>query len=479
MNATIPGSGPRRYAVVGTGSRAQMFVDAMLTTHADVGTPVAWCDVNGVRMSYYDELYRAARGADAPLPPRYAPDDFDKLLAEVNPDGVVVTSPDWTHHRYVVAALENGCDVIVEKPLTTSVESARAIAASAAGSSAGLVMTFNYRYSPRNSTVKQLILDGAIGDVTSVHFEWVLDTSHGADYFRRWHRLKDRSGGLLVHKATHHFDLVNWWLGDVPATVFALGGLRFYGAENAKARGLGPRPVRSRDDAGRGSDPFALDLAADDKLRRLYLEAEGDDGYIRDQDVFGEGITIEDNLNVLVGYERGASLSYTLNAHSPWEGYRVAFNGTAGRIEIEVVESAHKAPDPGRTPSGSGARAPGSCCRSTGSRRSRCRCRKARTGLMATAEGTACSWTTCSAGPATTPWAARRAPRTASAASPSGWPATSRWPLGNRCGWRTWVCRCGPRTSGRALRAHHEGAGDGWFRAPGRERGRRAAAGRP
>ncbi|WP_199520974.1 Gfo/Idh/MocA family protein [Jiangella anatolica] len=347
MNPTIPGGGPRRYAVVGTGSRAQLYVDALLTTHADVGAPVAWCDVNGTRMSYYDERVRVAKGPDAPLPRRYGPDDFGALLEEVRPDGVIVTSPDWTHDRYVIAALAHGSDVVVEKPLTVSVDKARAIADAARESRAGLVMTFNYRYSPRNSTVKQLIRDGAIGDVTSVHFEWVLDTSHGADYFRRWHRLKDRSGGLLVHKAAHHFDLVNWWLDDVPATVFALGGLRFYGAENAKARGLGPRPARSRDDAGRAADPFALDLAADDTLRRLYLEAEGDDGYVRDQDVFGEGITIEDNLSVLVGYERGATLSYALNAHSPWEGYRVAFNGTAGRLEIEVVESAHRAPDPG------------------------------------------------------------------------------------------------------------------------------------
>ena len=49
-----------------------------------------------------------------------------------------------------------------------------------------------------------------------MHFEWALDTVHGADYFRRWHREKKNSGGLLVHKSSHHFDLVNWWLGDVP-----------------------------------------------------------------------------------------------------------------------------------------------------------------------------------------------------------------------------------------------------------------------
>ena len=62
-----------------------------------------------------------------------------------------------------------------------------------------------------------------------MHFEWLLDTAHGADYFRRWHRLKDVSGGLLVHKSTHHFDLVNWWLADVPTRVYASGGLKFYG----------------------------------------------------------------------------------------------------------------------------------------------------------------------------------------------------------------------------------------------------------
>lgn len=342
MNATTP----RRYAVVGTGSRAAMYVDALLGSHADAGTPVAWCDPSPTRMSYYDERYAAARPGE-PLPPRFAPEEFGRLLDEVAPDAVVVTSPDWTHHRYVVEALDRGLDVVVEKPLTTSAEHGREIAAAVARSAGSLVLTFNYRYAPRNSAVKRLIAEGAVGAVTSVHFEWLLDTVHGADYFRRWHRDKDRSGGLLVHKASHHFDLVNWWLADVPATAYALGGLRFYGAGNAKQRGLGPRPVRSRDDAARAADPFALDLAADDTLRRLYLEAEGDDGYIRDQDVFGEGITIEDTLSLAVGYEGGATMAYSLHAHAPWEGYRVAINGTEGRIELDVVETAHRSREPG------------------------------------------------------------------------------------------------------------------------------------
>ena len=67
-----------------------------------------------------------------------------------------------------------------------------------------------------------------IGEVLSVDFHWMLDTRHGADYFRRWHRNKANSGGLIIHKATHHFDLINWLLSSVLETVYATGHFRFY-----------------------------------------------------------------------------------------------------------------------------------------------------------------------------------------------------------------------------------------------------------
>jgi predicted dehydrogenase len=201
-----------------------------------------------------------------------------------------------------------------------------------------LIVTFNYRYSPRNSAVRRLLQQGAIGEVTSVHFEWLLDTIHGADYFRRWHRERASSGGLLVHKSTHHFDLVNWWLGAAPELVFAQTDLRFYGAENARKRGLTGRPERAHGAPGLGTDPFLLDISRDERLKRLYLDAEHEDGYVRDQDVFGEGIDIDDNMSVMVRYTDRAVLTYSLHAHAPWEGYRVAFNGTAGRLELDVVE---------------------------------------------------------------------------------------------------------------------------------------------
>ena len=333
----------RRYGVVGTGARAQMFITALAGDFTDVAELVAWCEPNPARMDHADRVV-AARGP-GPAPARYAPDDLERMVAEQRLDTVVVTSPDWTHAEMASRALRAGADVVLVKPLTTSLEGCRAIVSAVEETGRSLVLTFNYRYSPRNAALKEVLAGGEIGEVTSVHFEWVLDTMHGADYFRRWHRDKRHSAGLAVHKASHHFDLMNWWLSDVPDWVFASGGLRFYGDENARARGLGDRPPRGTVDPP-SSDPFALDLREDPVLRALYWDAERHDGYLRDRDVFAPGVTIEDNLSVMVGYARGAVLTYSLNAHSPWEGYRVTVNGTGGRAELEVVERSAVLPGP-------------------------------------------------------------------------------------------------------------------------------------
>ena len=330
-----------RYALVGTGSRSEMYVRAILGQHADVAELVALSDLNPGRVQYYQDFAAGLSDGTSIPPVAFEPADLAGFIAENAIDRVIITTPDFTHADFIVTALEAGSDVVVEKPLTIDAEGCRRITEAVAATGRNVVVTFNYRYSPRNSALKDIIQSGVLGKVTSVDFSWVLDTVHGADYFRRWHREKANSGGLLIHKASHHFDLVNWWIDDVPARVFASGGLKFYGDKNAAARGLGARPERGTgSDADAVPDPFVLDLREDDKLRALYYENERYDGYRRDQDVFTAGITIEDNLAVVVDYDGGPTLSYSLNAHSPWEGYRVAVNGTEGRAELEVVERA-------------------------------------------------------------------------------------------------------------------------------------------
>ncbi|NJC23871.1 putative dehydrogenase [Arthrobacter pigmenti] len=326
-----------RVVLIGTGSRAEMYVRAALGDQASSTELVAVSDTNPGRAQYYLDL--AAELWPESKVAQFPPGELTQFIRDNGIGRVIVTTPDYTHADYIVEALQAGADVVVEKPLTIDAESCRRVCRAIEETGRDVVVTFNYRYSPRNSALKEIIQSGAIGKVTSIDFSWMLDTVHGADYFRRWHRQKENSGGLLIHKASHHFDLVNWWIDDVPERVFASGGLRFYGETNAAGRGLTDRPKRGTIDEA-ADDPFALDLRDDERLNALYYANEHHDGYQRDQDVFAPGITIEDNLALVVDYASGPTLSYSLNAHSPWEGYRVAVNGTHGRAELEVVERA-------------------------------------------------------------------------------------------------------------------------------------------
>jgi len=328
-----------RYAIVGLGSRSGMFSNALLGDYREHGQLVALCDSNQHRMEVWNRRLCEQHGSE-PLP-CYRHDRFEEMLDTERVDRVIVTTVDRTHHDYIIRAMEAGRDVISEKPMTVDAEKCQAILDCIERTGRELRVTFNYRYAPHVSKIKELIAAGAIGDVKSVHFEYLLDTKHGADYFRRWHRDKRNSGGLMVHKATHHFDLVNWWIDSSPKTVFGFGDLVFYGRANAEGRGVTSFYDRGTGHPNAAGDPFALDLNASDNLRELYLEAEREDGYRRDQSVFGDGISIEDDMSVAVRYRSGATMSYHLTAYSPWEGWRVAFNGSEGRLEYEDVHTSY------------------------------------------------------------------------------------------------------------------------------------------
>lgn len=329
----------KRYAQVGIGGRARFFYEAIADDFSDTSELVAFCDINQTRMDYANKVLQEKYKYN-PIP-TYICDKFDDMIREQKPDVVIVTSIDRTHHTYIIRAMELGCDVITEKPMTTDEVKAQAIIDAIRHTGKDLRVTFNYRYAPHNTKIRELIMNDTIGDVHSVHFEWLLDTRHGADYFRRWHRDKRNSGGLLVHKATHHFDLVNFWLDTRPNIVFSMGDLMFYGRENAEKRGVTKFYYRAHGSKNAKDDPFAIDLEDNENLKALYLDAETEDGYLRDQSVFGDGISIEDTMGVLVKYENNAILTYSLNAYMPWEGFRVAFNGSKGRIQVTVVESTY------------------------------------------------------------------------------------------------------------------------------------------
>mgnify|MGYP000843896077 CR=1 FL=1 len=313
----------KRYAIVGLGYRGTyMFLEPMHKKYQEVAQLVALCDSNRGRAA----LARERTGLDLPI---YT--DYQQMLAEVDCDTVIVSTPDFTHHKVILASLRSGKDVICEKPMTIFDDKCREILAAEKETGKKVTVTFNCRFHPYMTKIKELV--AKVGKTYSVELDWYLDTVHGADYFRRWHRYLKKSGGLLLHKSTHHFDVINWWLNSYPEEVSAFGTRRFYGPVRDK------RGTRCLTCEYKDTCEFYWDIEEDPFYRQFYLEAEEEDNYIRDSCVFDESIDIYDSMAVNVKYQSGALLAYSLIAHSPYEGWNASISGTKGRMEVGEIYS--------------------------------------------------------------------------------------------------------------------------------------------
>lgn len=314
----------KRFAMVGTGHRGSgMWGKDLARDYADYIEFVGLCDINGGRV----EAAKKLMNVDCPTFT-----DFEKMMTTVKPDVLIVTTVDSTHDYFIIRGMELGADIITEKPMTTDELKCELILEAEVRTGKNVTVAFNYRYSPQRAKMYELIRSGIIGEITSVDFHWYLDVNHGADYFRRWHRLREKSGSLWVHKATHHFDLLNWWLDSDPEEVFAFGKLEYYGKNNAF------RGVNCRTCEHKNTCKHFWDMTKDSRLMRLYADNEHIDGYLRDGCVFKEDIDIFDKMGASIRYVNGVQVSYSLTTYSPYEGYRIAFNGTKGRLETWIEE---------------------------------------------------------------------------------------------------------------------------------------------
>lgn len=318
-----------KVALVGTGIRGStMWGRSLVREYANEVEFTGLCDINPGRLEYVKEYM----GVDCPT---YT--DFDEMMRAAmmrgaKPDTVIVTTVDSTHHEYIIRALEYGCNVVTEKPMTTDAEKCQAILDAQARTRKAVTVTFNYRYSPHRQRMKELLMAGRIGKVRSVDFHWYLDVYHGASYFRRWHGKERYGGTLFVHKATHHFDLLNWWLESEPEEVFAYGELEYYGHNNPF------RHTNCRGCPHADQCKHYWDITTDSRAMDLYVAHEHHDGYLRDGCVWSEEIDIYDKMSAQIQYANGVHVSYSCTTYSPYEGYRIAFNGTRGRLEAWVKE---------------------------------------------------------------------------------------------------------------------------------------------
>ena len=218
------------------------------------------------------------------------------MLERERPEQVVVCGPDHTHAGQIKAALLRGVDVLTEKPMVLTAAEANDIAALDRAGPASVRVAHNLRYLNAHRLIKSLLERGDIGRIRAAALDYRLRPGHGASYFRRWHRHRERSGGLELTKSTHHLDLLNWWIADRPVDVTAFSDRLFYTADS----------------------PHGVPADAD----------------------------IDDTLHAAVRYAGGATATYSLIGCAPWEGYELTIFGETGSLDYRFEVRPPEGHDP-------------------------------------------------------------------------------------------------------------------------------------
>lgn len=149
--------------------------------------------------------------------------DYRKLLERDDLDAVIIASPNHLHLEHACAAFDAGLHVLLQKPMALNLGDCDTI--TAAGKAAGKTLQVGlvYRYSALFRMMAGIIQEGRIGEPAMAwchEFRVPFPIGRG----REWRYRQAESGGSLVEKDCHHFDLFNWMLGALPVRAHAIGG---------------------------------------------------------------------------------------------------------------------------------------------------------------------------------------------------------------------------------------------------------------
>ncbi len=302
-----------RFGIIGTGSRGiGSYGRGLREEFADQADITALSDADPVRLRLGAEALEVERASTDPA----------VVLANPDVDAVIVTTPDSTHADLACAALAAGKHLLCEKPIATTVEDCNRIRAAARSSAGGFMTGFVLRYVPFFQDMHRAIGDGEIGAPQAAA---ITDNRDGAGYFRRWHRLRANSGGLLVHKSCHALDIVGWMLDARPRSVSASGGVAVYT----------PKPwagERCLTCQAAADCPEYVDVTAG-RLKQLYYDAEATSGYVADTCVFNSEKDTVDHASAAIEYEGGRRAVYTMCLFSPYTEREIGVWGADGKVE--------------------------------------------------------------------------------------------------------------------------------------------------
>lgn len=195
-----------KLGVIGCGCRGiDCFAD--LTEKRFDSKISALCDTNSVRLNQAAKKLKAKPGLYTSV---------EVMFANEQLDGVFITTPDYYHEEHGVAALNAGVNILIDKPLASTVAGCQKIIAAAKSHNKVAMMGFNLRHEPTLKRLKEIVDSGQLGRILMIENREFYNG--GRTYMARWNRKYDFCGGLWVHKGSHDFDIFQWLL-DFPRPV--------------------------------------------------------------------------------------------------------------------------------------------------------------------------------------------------------------------------------------------------------------------
>ena len=200
-----------RYGIIGTGMmgcehiRNLMQIEgAEVTAIADISEESRNWGVNACTGEFSPQVFN----------------NYEELLASDNVDAVVVATPNFTHIDVMREIFKTDKHVLLEKPMCTSVEDAKEVVQSSKSHKGVVWIGLEYRYMTTISATLENL--EAVGDIRMCAIR-----EHRFPFLKKvnnWNRFNQNTGGTLVEKCCHFFDLMNQVIPSDPVSVFASGG---------------------------------------------------------------------------------------------------------------------------------------------------------------------------------------------------------------------------------------------------------------
>lgn len=206
----------------GLGDRLS-YLACLLHQHIPEFEPVSYADPAPAGLLYMQE-----RGIE---PMGYT--DLRRMLANESIDLLMIGSPNHLHSEQIRAGLETGVRVFTEKPVvTTEAQTFELLESLKCYGPDQVIVGMVLRYAPLYNDLKTTVEAGELGEISSIEACEHITPGHGAFFMRDWRRNAAWSGGFLLEKCVHDFDLYQGLLGCRPARVVSFGGRKTFTPAN-------------------------------------------------------------------------------------------------------------------------------------------------------------------------------------------------------------------------------------------------------